>query len=68
MAGNPLMEKVSGPFMVSADTKEMPGKAKLLFVSFEEKIFPIDQEFEERQFRLIDQSNPHVIALRKVLG
>lgn len=62
------MEKVAGPFMISADTEDMPGRVKLLFVTFHEEIVVADKAFEARSFRLLDQRSPHAEKLRQVVA
>lgn len=62
------MEKVSGPFAIAFNTVEIPGKVKVLWVSFKEEVVPMDKDFEEREFRLMPQGSPYVDALRKVVA
>jgi hypothetical protein len=61
------MKKISGPFAISFNSEEMDGKMKVLWVTFEEEIVPMDDRFEKRQFQLLPQGSPYVEALRKVV-
>lgn len=61
------MEKVSGPFAITFDSQETPGRMKVLWVEFREEYVPI-ADLDKREFRLLPQDSPHVAELRKVLS
>lgn len=55
-------------FLISADTKEMPGKVKLVFVQFETEVVPADPAFDRRTFKLLDPRLPEARVLATILS
>lgn len=60
------MDSISGPFYYSFETNEFPGKVFVRSVTFETKLYT-QEEFLERNFRLLDPTLPSVKALKSVL-
>ncbi|MBN8917743.1 MAG: hypothetical protein J0I31_19270 [Rhizobiales bacterium] len=55
-------------YLVSADTKEMPGKVKLVFVRFETEVVSAGPAFDNRVFTLLDPRLPEARILASILA
>jgi hypothetical protein len=63
-----VSETANGPFLLSVDTDDKPGKAELVFVSFERRVFDMnDPEFVGQQFTLLDPNHPYAKLVKDVL-
>lgn len=60
------MDSISGPWYFDFDSHEFPGKVMVRSVTFETKIYT-QEEFLERNFRILDTKLPSVKVLLGLL-